>query len=254
MKKIGFLNNSKPLLCMMIQEKTPDDIINKMLNGLYDGAEAFGIQLECLERQYRTEKVLREIFSEAKGCPIYVTSYRNYESTGMTDEECIDFLLLAAKSGATLCDIPADTYDLNEIGISYDEQAVRKQKEIANKLHEMGAEVLFSTHLPHFYDKDEVFKIAKAQQDRGTDIVKIVNFSDNEGELMENLNICAELKNQTNCEYLYLASGKDCRLLRQIGGRLGCVMYLCVNSYEGIYSKEQPILKSLKSIRDNMVK
>ena len=254
MKKASFINTSRPLLCAMIQEKTPEAIINRVLNGLYDGAEAFGIQLECLEREYRTESFLSEIFSACQGRPIYVTSYRNFESTGMTDDECMELLFLAAKCGATLCDVPADTFDINETGISYEENAVKRQKEIVNKLHEMGKEVLISTHLPHFYSSEEVFNIAKAQRERSTDVVKIVNISNDEKELMENLNICAELKNQIDCEYLYLASGKDCRLLRQIGGRLGCLMYLCVYEYGGVYSKDQPKIRSLKAIRDNMIK
>lgn len=78
MKKASFINASRPLLCAMIQEKTPETIINIVLNGLYDGAEAFGIQLECLEREYRTESCLSEIFSACQGRPIYVTSYRNF--------------------------------------------------------------------------------------------------------------------------------------------------------------------------------
>lgn len=122
----------------------------------------------------------------------------------MTDEECMEYLFLAAKCGVTLCDVPADTFDINETGISYEENAVTRQKEIVNKLHEMGIEVLISTHLPRFYSSEEVFNIAKAQRERGTDVVKIVNISNDEKELMENLNICAELKNQIDCEYLFL--------------------------------------------------
>lgn len=254
MGKASFLNNSKPLLCAMIQEKTPELAIQKILNCRYDGAEAFGIQLECLEREYRTEEHLKSIFEACGGMPIYVTSYRNYESTGYTDDDCMEYLYLAAKCGATLCDVMGDTFDLQTDGTSYDEIAVQKQKKVIEKLHGLGVEVLMSTHLSIFYDKEEVFKIARAQEERGADVVKIVNMSNDESELIKNIETCAELKNVIGKKYLYLASGNDCRLLRQIGGRLGCVMHLCVNNYETVYSKDQPILRSQKLIRDNLVK
>ena len=69
-KKASFLNNPKPLLCVMVQEPNPDSAIEVISNALYDGAEAFGIQLECLEREYRTEENLKKIFSACKGLPI----------------------------------------------------------------------------------------------------------------------------------------------------------------------------------------
>ena len=254
MGKASFLNNSKPLLCAMIQEKTPELAIQKILNCRYDGAEAFGIQLECLEREYRTEEHLKSIFESCGGMPIYVTSYRNYESTGYTDDDCMEYLYLAAKCGATLCDVMGDTFDFQTDGTTYDEKAVEKQKKVIEKLHGLGVEVLMSTHTTKFFNEEEIYKIAKAQNDRNVDVIKIVNISNSEDELMANINICANLKKVVDKKYLYLASGSDCRLLRQIGGRLGCVMHLCVNNYETVYSKDQPILRSQKLIRDNLVK
>lgn len=253
-KKASFLNNPKPLLCVMVQEATPDGAIEVISNALYEGAEAFGIQLECLDRAFRSEEDLKKIFSACKGLPIYVTSYRNYYNTGMTDEECMEFLLFAGKCGATLLDVMGDTFDPCYDELTFDDEAINKQKELIRKIHDLGCEVLISTHFKEYRDRETVMKFAKAQQERGTDVVKIINISNNEKELLEHINICADLKREIDCEYLYMASGEDCRLLRQICGRLGTLMYLSVNEYRGIYSKEQTILRSQKLIRDNMVK
>ena len=60
--KPTFLTYSKPLLTVMIQEQTPDDAINTIVSALYDGAEAFGIQLEWLGHEYRDLDTLKRIF------------------------------------------------------------------------------------------------------------------------------------------------------------------------------------------------
>jgi hypothetical protein len=124
MKKASFINASRPLLCAMIQETNPKDAIDLINNCRFDGAEAFGIQLECLKREYRNETDLKAIFDACANLPIYVTSYRNYESTGYTDQECMDYLKLAAKCGATLCDVMADTFDIQPDGTTFDKKAV----------------------------------------------------------------------------------------------------------------------------------
>jgi len=253
-KKASFLNNPKPLLCVMVQEATPSGAIDLITNALYEGAEAFGIQLECLEREYRTEKDLKAIFSACRGLPIYVTSYRNYFNTGMTDEECMELLLLAGKCGATLLDVMGDTFDKCYDELTFDEAAVAKQRELINKIHALGCEALISTHFKEYRDRETVMKFAKAQEARGADVVKIINISNSERELLEHISVCADLEHEIDREYLYMASGEDCRLLRQICGRLGTLMYLCVMEYRGIYSREQAILRSQKLIRDNMVK
>ena len=43
--KPTFLTYQKPLLCAMVQDSTPAEMICTIMNSQYDGAEAFGIQL-----------------------------------------------------------------------------------------------------------------------------------------------------------------------------------------------------------------
>ena len=60
--KATFLKYEKPLLCAMVQEETPEDAIKKIQDSLADGADALGVQLEKLERQYHTKEHLSQIF------------------------------------------------------------------------------------------------------------------------------------------------------------------------------------------------
>lgn len=252
MMKPTFLTYSKPLLCAMIQASTPEDAICQIANASYDGADAFGIQLECLKKEYRTLETLKKIFSYCKNKPIYLTSYVGRESTGFTHDQCAELLLLGIEAGGTLADIMGDMFCKDEYELTYDEEAVRKQKELAEKIHAMGGEVLFSSHQKKFIPEEKVMEIARAQRERGADVVKIVNHSNSREELMTNLNICSRLNTELDCEYLYLANGSDCRILRQMGPALGCCMYLCVQHYLPVNSKEQPQLRATKQLRDAM--
>ncbi len=250
--KPTFLTYSKPLLCAMIQARTPEDAICQIVNASYDGADAFGIQLEVLEREYRTLDTLKKIFSYCENKPIYLTSYRYSQSTGYTDDECANLLLLGLEAGGTLCDIMGDMYCPGQYELTYDDEAVKKQKELADKIHQMGGEVLFSSHQREFIPEEKVMEIAFAQKERGADVVKIVNHAHNREQLMTNLNICNRLNTELGSEFLYLANGEDCKILRQMGAALGCCMYLCVQHYLPISSKEQPQLRATKALRDAM--
>ena len=65
-----FLTCEKPLLTAMVQAQTPQECKDIILNSIWDGAEAFGIQLENLKKEYiqkiaekfedRMEELLRD--------------------------------------------------------------------------------------------------------------------------------------------------------------------------------------------------
>lgn len=250
--KPTFLTYQKPLLCAMVQDPTPEEAILTICNALYDGAEAFGIQLECLKREYRNEETLRRIFDACEGRPIYITSYRGNESAGMTDEECVDYLLMGLRAGATLCDVMGDFYHQDSHDITWDAEAVEKQKALVDTIHALGGEVLMSSHIHEFLPEDEILKIALAQEERGADVIKIVNFASTEEELMADLHMIYTLKHTLKHPFLFLGNGAWCKYIRQTGPALGVCMYLCVERYGPRNSREQPLLRAAKAIRDNM--
>ena len=251
MKKT-FLKYEKPLLTAMVQGETPEECIDIITNSLWDGAEGFGIQLENLKREYRNPDTLRKIFASCEDKPIYVTSYRTSHSRGYTDEECAEYLLMACECGATLCDVMGDQFHPEPHELTMDEYAIEKQKKLIETLHAKGCEVLMSTHIHAFYPEDEVLKIAREQVSRGADIVKIVNFAETEDQLIENLNIVHSLKKNLDKKFLYLANGPHGRLLREIGPKLGVCMYLCVQNYRPLNSREQPMLRNMRIMREVM--
>ena len=68
---------------------------------------------------------------------------------------------------------------------------------------------------------------------------------------LENLKIINMLKENLKIPFLFLCGG-ECRILRRIGGELGCCMYLCVHEYDALATPQQPLLKDVKIIRDTI--
>lgn len=249
MKKT-FLNYDKAILNVMVQADNPDRIKELIDKSLPEGAEAFGMQLERLETQFRNKEVYRELFLYTDK-PVYVTNYRMGKNEGKTDDVLADELLELADCGATLCDVIGDLYDKQPDEVAVDEKAVEKQKKLIDNLHQKGAEVLISSHIYKYTSAERVLEIALEHQRRGADISKIVTGADTMEQQLDNLKIINLLKDNLKIPFLFLTGG-ECHVLRRIGGEVGCCMYLCVHEYDELATPSQPLLKNVKAIRDNM--
>ena len=251
MKKT-FLNNEKPILTTMVQADNPDRIKELIDKSLPEGAEAFGMQFCRLLPEYRNEETYRELFKYTDK-PVYVTNYRWGVNEEKTDDEIGEELVFLAECGATLCDVMGDYYDRQPGELTMDEDAVKKQMALIDRIHKAGAEVLMSSHVLKFTSAEDVLRIALEHQRRGADICKIVTNAETMEEQIENLRIINMLKEKLDIPFLFLCGG-ECHILRRIGGEIGCSMYLCVHEYDKLATSTQPLLKNAKAIRDNMQK
>ena len=100
-------------------------------------------------------------------------------------------------------------------------------------------------------DKEENFRIANAQVERGTDIVKIVNKASSEAELPVCLEFVQKFLQTGTKKLLFLVSGAG-EIIRCIVPSLGVCMYLCVQEHGPLDTVAQPLLSRLKPIRDNL--
>lgn len=251
--KATFLQMEKPLLCAMIQYETPQECILKIKASLADGAEALGVQLCKLKREYRSRECLTEIFASCEGKPIYITSYRGGESEGMSDEECAELLLLGLECGATLCDVMGDLYDKGAaLQLTEQEEAVNRQKELIEEIHRRGGEVLMSCHTGANLGAQETLRIAKAQEERGADVIKIVNVTKSIDDLPESIASINLLQKEVKKPYLFLVGGPCQKLIRYMGPNLGVCMYLCVQHHGPMDTVAQPVLRHLKEVREHM--
>lgn len=251
MNKKSFFNDDSAVLTCMVQADNPDRIKELMRKSIPQGAEAFGIQFERMDGCYRKPEVYKGLFAFAKDKPTYITNYRYDKNEGKSDEQLANELLELADCGADLCDMMGDYFDKQPGEMTYDEIAVKKQRHLIGELHKRGARVLISSHIMKFTPAEDVLKIALLHQSRGADISKIVVGAEDAEQQIENLRIINLLKEKLNIPFLFL-SGGECKLLRRIGGELGCCMYLCVYEYDDFATPQQPLLKKIKAIRDNM--
>lgn len=243
--KASFIRSDKPLKTAMIQVKTADEAIASIESGLKQGADAFGWQLECLNADQINQKTLENVFSAGCGMPFYVTNYKWASGGDKPEEQYFDELLLALKCGATLIDMPGDSFSPAPDQLTYNEQAIRKQIEFSQKVHDLGGELLVSSHVLDFRSEDYVLGMAFEQKRRGADIAKIVTFSHDDEQLTDNLKTTVRLRETLGIPFLFLSSGEKCRLHRLAGPLLGACMWLCVAYRAPITTPPQPLLSDI---------
>lgn len=245
----------KPPLVAMISSSTADDCVWEIINSIYDGAEAIGIQLDHIKGEYKNEEGIARLINACNGLPVYITSYKGGENTDLSYDECADLLLLSMRLGAELLDVPGDFYGKCENGMSFDSDVVARQVELINKIHAGGGSVLMSCHHAVELSQEEIIEHAKAQVERGADVVKIVAKCESDKKMLEHLETISILKSELGKPFLYLTSGprEYSGLIRQIGPNFGVCMYLCVQQHLKGSTPLQPKLRCIKQVRDNIV-
>lgn len=254
--KLTFLGQNRPLITGMILKDNPDSVCFAVKNSVYDGADCLGIQLEFLKRKYKNEENYKRIFAACSGHPIYITNYNLDENAGIADDILAEELITALSCGASLADIPGSMFDCESgrgigLELSTKPDAIKKQMKLVERIHDMGKEVLMSSHVLKFTPAETVLNIAFEHQKRGADITKIVTAANSEEEQMENLRITSLLKKELKIPFLFLSGGTHSKIHRMIGAQLGCVCYLAVYQHDDKSVPTQPTIKAAKAVRDN---
>lgn len=250
MKKT-FLNHSNPLLTVMLQCKTPEVAIDRIRNANCLGADAYGLQTETLKPEFHNLDTYKNLFAEMQGRPCYVTNYRYAFNQNLTDDELAEGIITLAESGATLCDVMGDLYAKHPEELTDNDEAIQKQMQLIEKLHSLGAEVLMSSHLYKYAPAERVLEIAFEQKRRGADIIKIVTAADTMEQQIENLRITNLLKEELGAPFLFLSGGVS-KIHRRLGINLGCCMSLCVYEHDALSTASQPLLSTMKTVRDSI--
>lgn len=244
-----FLNHEKALLTVMLQCETPEVAIGRIRNANCLGADAYGLQVESLKPEYRNSDTYKRLFAEMKERPCYVTNYRKKNGEIETDDELAVGLLELAQSGATLVDVMGDLFCRHPEELTEDAEAIEKQLNLIQKIHAAGAEVLMSSHILKFTPAERVLEVALEQKRRGADIIKIVTGAESMEQQIENLRITDLLKRELGAPFLFLSGGES-SLHRKLGIKLGCCMALCVYEHDHLSTAPQPLLSTMKMIRD----
>lgn len=241
----------------MIQCHTPEECREKIAASLAAGADALGLQLEQLLPEYRNSNALSSVFAACPGRPIYLTSYRNGSSEGLSEEERAELLLLGAQAGIgagcpVLCDICGDAFDPNPLQMTEDTSALARQQALMGQLRALGAEILLSTHDFRDLGEEDILQLLRRQRAHGADAVKIVVSSASEERLPEYIRLLQRLKRELGCPFLVLDSGACSGLIRRIGPALGCCMFLCVAYHGEKDTPAQPLISQILPLREQI--
>ena len=245
-----FLTNDA-MLTVILQCDTPETAIGRIRNANMLGADAYGLQVESLKPEFQNPETYQRIFAEGKGRPFYVTYYRGKHNSGKTDEELASGMITLADSGAVLCDVMGDMFCKHPEELTDDETAIKKQMDLIELLHQKGAQVLMSSHVRKYIPAERVLEIALEQKRRGADIIKIVTGAKSMEQQIENLRITDLLKRELDAPFLFLSNGV-CSLHRRLSLQLGCCMALCVYEHDAQSTATQPLLSTMKKLRDDI--
>ena len=161
-------------------------------------------------------------------------------------------LLEALDCGATLCDVMGDMYSPDPLELTKNPSAVSKQKELICEIHRRGGEVIMSSHVKRHLCQNDVIDFALSQEARGVDIVKLVTVADTMEQLMENLNASLLLQKRLSIPFIFVANGQYGKIQRNIGYMFGSFALLCVYRYRTPRIFSQPLIKSMKSVLQNV--
>ncbi len=253
MKKT-FVNYEKPLIVAMIKHMdSPESIIKEAEAAIEAGAEGFGFQCDNLARKYHNEADLRRIFAAMGDKPIYTTNYKLNQNASIYYNDIAKELLSLCDYGATLIDVMGDIFCKSEDELTFDREAVKRQRELVDQIHAKGCEVLMSSHINKFLTAERVLEIALEHQKRGADVSKIVVHANTMEEQIEVMRITETVSRKLDIKFLLLCGGECCTMHRRLGLLIGNSMSLCMlEAPEGVARTTQPLISEQIMYRDQL--
>ena len=246
MSRPSFLALPRPVVTCILGEKTVDDAVATMKNGEFQGAPAFAIHLEKLPREALTDDNFRRI----AGCTRRPVMFLRYRADGIfTDEERVELLTRAAACGAAAVDFTADTFDPSPMEFSEKPEAIDRQRRAIDRVHELGAEVVMSSHITdQSRTCEQVVSHLLAVEKRGADFVKIVTRADTEEEFLEAVRTTMVLRRELKKPFIFLCGGKFALPMRYLCPSLGNALTFCVEKYSAAFTTGQPPLENMQRI------
>lgn len=245
-----FSKQKLPILVTSLSDNNMDDTICTIRNAILDGTDAFMIHLEKMAPEFINENNLRHIFNYTCDMPIYTMNYRIDKAK--TDEQRMEEQIMAVRAGANMIDMMGDMFDRAPRELTYNPEAIEKQKQVIAKVHELGSEVLMSSHTSVYMTAEEVLAHAQELEARGADFVKVVTRVHTEEEMVDSLKTTSVVSKALKVPFLHICQGFHGKLHRAIGPMLGSCFALCVQKYTPAGLKEKVLLRAQKNVFDNI--
>ncbi len=249
----SFLNHEKTVVSALFYGTTVDDVICEARNAEFDGADGLTIELARLKPEFRNQDGLTAILNCGVKLPFMFCYYRNDAyCTDITDARRAEVLLAAAGAGASMLDVMGDLYDPAERELTFNKTAVRKQKELISRIHDAGAEVVMSSHMPVFRTAEETLAHLQEMESRGADLVKHVSTADSPLELAEAIRTTMLLKEKLTKPFIHLVNGSFSRPHRYLCAALGASVVFGITRHDpGRAGGQQPTVRAYRAVLDN---
>ena len=215
-----------------------------------EGAQGIALQLEDVPPEMRTGENCRKLMDAAPELPFMFISYRKDKYFGNDDDARQQGLLLAAEAGAEVIDVMGDLYAPAPYELTFDPAAIAKQKELINKIHDLGAKVVMSSHTNQARSAEEILAHLREQSSRGADILKIVTQADTEEELTEAFRTTLLLRRALGKPFIQLCGGKFSRPHRYLGPKFGLAVAFAVPEEKA--GAVQPTIRDLRTVLDTI--
>jgi hypothetical protein len=247
----SFVNHSKPFLCSVITEETPENSIYAIRTSEFDGAEAYLYDLRQLNVKYHNREDLSRIFLSTDK-PLMVYYYRNRPHIPqVSDEDRAKSYLLSVEAGASAVDVIADLYEPSPFEICKNPAIITRQQSLIEEIPKRGGEAMLTSHTNAVMTTAQVLEHAKMLEDRGPDMLKIVSIANSEDALLEALQTTVALKRRLRVPYIYISAGDYGKIQRIVGPMLGSALTFCVPYYNKDSTLEQPLLRSTRQVYNN---
>ena len=221
--KPSFLSLPRPFVTALVMEKSLSDTIARVTSAGYAGAQAVGVHMRLLPHEEKSVEKLRELI-DSTNRPILAMHYRGEPAANLTDEDRAGYLLNAAGAGASIVDVMGDFYDPSPMEITRNPDAIDRQKQLIDSLHELGCAVVMSSHLQVSRTADEVLEHLASFEERGADVVKIVPHVNTEEEMLESVRTVMLLRRELKKPFIYVANGRYGRHQRVIAPMFGAML------------------------------
>ncbi|MBR2905695.1 MAG: type I 3-dehydroquinate dehydratase [Lentisphaeria bacterium] len=196
-----------PLFGICDKHTTPEALMENIREFETQGAHGVVIDLDGLKEEFFTAESIKKILSACCRVESYVCCYRSTATAHISDEKRAEILLMAADNGASIVDVMGDIFDKQEGELTFNEEAVEKQKRLIGELREKGATVLMSSHVSKPCSVDETLKYFHTHYERGVNISKAVFHCNTEEEYMISREISETLSTTLPIPFVFVCSG-----------------------------------------------
>ena len=247
----SFFGTQKTVIAALLKGDSIDSFIHQARDAEFAGADGIAAELCLLPPEQRTVENFRNLMAAVR-LPFMFCVYRNDLWFKGDDKARQRGLLAAAEAGAEVIDVMGDLFDPSPRELTRDKSAVRRQKKLIGEIHDRGAKVVISSHMPDALTAEEVLEHALTQCEHGADMAKIVTGVPTKEQLLEAMRATMLLNEKMPIPFIHLGTGPFGRPHRYLGMKLGVAVEFAVADYHfPLAMFSQPTIASLKNVQEN---